>query len=183
MNIKTGLRVLIGLVIIVAVLYWAIDSTRTTTFTGDEISFNMGSGSVVITHSAEEAAVARLSTTGVRGTFAVASNTLDLTVSSSREGTGTSAVNLVELEVPPGTTDLRVTRGSDVMFTLEGAKAATVIFAPQSEEATRTTYIVAAVVVLVALLYISRTLNHRWINWLRRRGQVETVSGSEQTST
>ncbi|NPV67244.1 MAG: hypothetical protein HPY64_08890 [Anaerolineae bacterium] len=183
MNIKTGLRVLIALAVIVAVVYWAVDSTRSRTYTGDEISFNMGSGSVVISHSAEEAALARFSTTGVRGTFAIASNALEVSVSSTRQGTGASAVNTVELEVPPGTADVRVTRGTDVNLTLEGAKAATVIFTPQSEEATRTTYIAAAIVILVALFYISRTFNHGWIGWLRRRGQVKTIGDTEQAST
>jgi hypothetical protein len=60
-------------------------------------------------------------------------------------------------------------RGANVSFVANNETKLEATVRPLTPKDTRTTIIVAAVVVLGALFYISRTTGHRWISILRRQ--------------
>jgi hypothetical protein len=177
MKVKIILRMLIALVVIAGVAFWAFDSVRERNYSGSALSFPVGSGSVVITNSAQEPVSAGLSTAGSRGAFAVVINdNSGLSTRSTREGSGNNTRNVVALELQPGTTDLRVTHGAGgsgvVTVTIDANHTMTAVVSPQSILEARATLALAAVVILGTLYYISRTYKHRWIGWLRQRSPV-----------
>ena len=154
-------KIVIALLIIAGVAYWAFDSVNTRSYAGSAIAFTVGSGSQVsISHEAGEPAVLDMTASS---SFAVTSTNTDLSGSGTREGSGRNVVYRHQVELPAGATDFRVTRGSNITFAFEGAPSAEAVVTPMEGDAARTTVIVAAVVILAALYYISRTLEHRWI--------------------
>jgi hypothetical protein len=164
---KINWRVPIALALIVGVSYWAGYSVIPRSYSGLALDFKIGSGTVTVTNPSNESIPAQLITKS--GSFRVSSAIEGLSGSSTRQGNGTSATYLIEFELPPGVSEFTITRGQGVSFVANTETRLEATVQPVSESASRTTLIVAAVVVLAALFYISRITNHRWIGILRRQ--------------
>lgn len=177
-NVKVALKIVVALAVIVAAAYWAITSARSQTYAGNELEFTLGGGKVVITNHGEEPVPAVLSARGSTAAFTVSSSNPELSVRSTREGSGASAMNTAEIMLPPGESDLQLTRGSNVTLRAESEARLEAKVARVSTNTLRFTLIVSAVAILGALYYISATLGHPWKGWLRGRvpggaGQAE----------
>ncbi len=182
-SITKGFRILIALAVIVGVAYWGYTSTRSTSYAGTELNFTLGGGQTVIENPSEEPVIVSLTARGSTASFTVASDELNSRTSSTREGTGSATVHSVELELPPGSTDLYLTRGSDVTLSYEGETRLEATVSPQSTNGARTIWFVVAVVAVGGLYYISRTLEHRWIARLRRALPGQDPGQAERAST
>jgi hypothetical protein len=163
---KIGLKVLIGLALIVAVSYWAVNSVLPRSYEGSDLSFEAGGGPVTVTNPSNEAIPAQL--VGESRSFSVVSAVEGLTGTSKRQGSGASATYTIDFELLPGESEFAITRGSDVNFVANTETRLEATVQPVSAKSLRTILIVTAVVVVGTLFYISRITNHRWINRFRR---------------
>jgi hypothetical protein len=164
---KFNWKILVAVLVIVAISYWAITSLLVHSYSGTAaLNFGVGTGPVTVTNSSDAPVVVQLAGTGAR-TFNVTSDTEGLTGTSTRTGTGNSATQLYEITLPPGETVFTVLRGTNVTFVApEGSPLAATV-QPGTASETQTTLIVTAIVILGSLFFISMTTGHQWINMLR----------------
>jgi hypothetical protein len=166
-NGKT-IKVAFALVLVIGTVYWAVSSVLTHSYSGANLDFAVGSGPVKVANPSFAPIPVQL--VGSRyGSFSVSSATEGLSGTSIRAGSGTNATYMYEFELPPGVSEFTVVRGTNVNFTANTATKLEATVRPLTAKDTRTTIIVAAVVVLGALFYVSRTTGHRWIGILRRQ--------------
>jgi|GEM_PF-2306667 hypothetical protein len=183
-KVKDTLRVVVALAVIVAAAYWAINSARSDTYGGTELEFTMGGGQVIVNNMSDEPVLANLEARGSSSAFTVTSSNADLSVRSTREGTGVNAVNKAQIELPPGESDLRLTRGNNVTFTAQSEDRLEAKVARVSSGTLRLILVVSLVLILGALYFISATFGHPWKAWLRNRqlgrgaGRVEKKSSA-----
>jgi hypothetical protein len=165
---KINWKVLIASVLVVATLYWVLDSFRERSYSGGNLTFSIGSGPVTVTNQSEAPIPVQIVGTGSR-TFTVSSEVEGVAGTSTRQGTGLGATQLYEFELPQGLTEFAVVRGTDVNFvaTTDTSLEATVKSINANDA--RTTLIAAVVVILGSLFYISSTTGHRWLNIIRRK--------------
>jgi hypothetical protein len=74
---------------------------------------------------------------------------------------------MFEFELPPGISEFTIVRGTNVKFVADTATRLRATVNPLSADSSRTTIIVAIVVVLGSLFYMSRTIDHSWMRALR----------------
>jgi hypothetical protein len=173
-------KVVIALAIIVGVAYWAFDSVRERAYAGSQVEFAVGSGNTVTIVNSGEEAVPLVVTS--RSTFGMTSSNPDLVGSPVREGTGRDVVYRHETELPAGSADFRITRGSDITFSIDNAGSVNAVVTPLSPDSARTTLIFAGVVMLAALFYISNTFQHRWIKAIRQKLSSQGTTPAQQSS-
>ena len=164
---KFNWRVLIAFVVLVGAIFWGVDSVRTRSYSGTDLSFGIGSGPVSVTNSSDAAVPVQLVGTGTRS-FSVSSPTEGVSGSSSREGSGRTTSQLYEFELPPGISVFTVTRGSGMNFVASTNTPLEASVQPLNSGDSKTTIIVAVIVLLGTLFYLSRTTGHRWISHFRR---------------
>jgi len=165
---KINWKVLFALVLVVGAIYWAVSSTQVNAYTGSNLTFAVGNGPVTMTNPSDESISVQLIGSGSRS-FSVSSTIDDISGASTREGTGKDRTNVFAFDLPPGISTFTVARGQDVNFGVTSETKLEAIVESMSGDNARTTAIVAAVIVLGALFYISHTTGHRWINILRRK--------------
>ena len=163
------IRVLIGIVIIIAVAYWAFNAVRTRTYSGARLNVEVGDGQITVVNRGSEAVPVQMRTQGRTSTFRVESIELDLRESSSRMGAGREAYQGLAFDIPPGEATINVLRGNSVKFTALSNQPLEAVVNPKSPEGARGTLTFAGVVILGALYFISRTLEHRWLKQLISR--------------
>jgi preprotein translocase subunit SecE len=159
-------KIVLAFVVIVGVIFWAIDSIRSRSYSGVNISFDTADGLITVTNPSEEPAAAQFIDSGSR-TFRVSSTIEGVSGSSTRVGTGSTRTHQFEFELPPGTSEFTVSGGTDVRFVADTATELQATVDPMSSESRRTTLIAAAVVVFGALFYASNVTRHQWIKSLR----------------
>jgi hypothetical protein len=165
---KFNLKVIIAAVVLVGAVFWGFDSVRTRSYSGTDLNVGVGSGPVTLTNPSDEALPVQLVGTGTRS-FSVSSTAEDVSGSSSRQGSGSNTIQLFEFELPAGVTELMiVTRGSDVKFVADAGSRLDVIVQPLTAGDEQTTLIIAVIVILGALFYISRATGHPWLSLIRR---------------
>jgi hypothetical protein len=165
---KMNWKSLVALALIVVALYWAVDSVRPRSYSGSNLNFAIGSGPVMVTNPADEPVSVQLVGTGTRS-FSVTSTIEGVPDASTREGSGRNTTQLMDFALPPGASEFTVARGTNVNFVAGADNRLVAVVQPQGATEARTTVIVAAVVILGALFYISRTNGHRWIPTLGRQ--------------
>lgn len=163
---KTYLKVFVAVVVIIAVLAWAVSSAWARSYSGTNLKFDVGGGAVTITNPDQAPVTVQLVSPGTR-VFAISSTIAGVSASSTTQGTGSKAVQLLEFAQPSGVSQFTVTRGSNVSFATNTATRLDVSVQPLTQTDAQTTVIATAVVLLGALYYISRTTGHRWIARLR----------------
>ena len=169
---KFNWKVLIALIVLIGAIFWGVDSVRTRSYSGTNLNVGIGSGPMTVTNSTDTSTPVQFVSTGSRP-FSVSSTSAGALGSSTRQGTGRTTSQLFEYELPPGITEFSVVaRGSNVSFVTDTLSDLDVTVQPLIENDARTTMIVAAIVILGTLFYVSNTTGHRWI----RRFRVEKAS-------
>lgn len=161
-------KVLFAFVFAAGIIFWAFDSVHSSSYSGRSLNFNVQGGIVNLTNSGAEPVAVQLLGTGSR-TFKVTSSIEGVAGSSLREGIGTDRSQLFEFDLPPGKSTFSVTGGSNITFVADTGTRIDATVNPMSNDARRTTLIVTAVMVLVALYYASNATNHQWIKIVRHR--------------
>jgi len=169
---RPTLKIVIAVVVMLAALYWAFDSTRIRSYAGTNVTFVVGHGPVTVKNSSDQPIDVQLTSTGSR-TFNVTSAVEGVAATSTKLGTGSSTTQLVEFALPPGGSEFTVVRAgsssSDVSFAANPATRFEVTAQPLTQSETQTTVIATVVVILGALFFISRTTGHRWMSALPGR--------------
>jgi hypothetical protein len=171
-------KVLLAFVIAIGAIFWAFNSTRSQSYSGENLNFEVGGGTVSVTNSADQPIAVQLVGAGSRS-FRV-STTIDGVSGSSERQTGDSGVShLFEFELPPGTSEFTIANGSDVSFVAESDSNLQATVHPQTSGSRQTTMIIALVVILGAFYYASNATGHQWINMLR--GKVPVAADTTPT--
>lgn len=183
---KFNWKIAVAIVVILGVGFWGFDSLRARSYSGEDISFPVGSGTVTLTNSTDAAIPVQLVGSGVRA-FSLINATMDVTGSSTRDGNGSRATQTFEFELPSGVSEFAIARGKDVTLTASATKTLEATVQPLSAGDSQTTLIITVIVVLVALFYISHTTGHTWLARFRSTAQskqitepVATTSGASQ---
>jgi hypothetical protein len=161
------IRFILALALIVLVSFWAFNQIRERSYSGSKIAFEIGNGSVVVNNRGQEAVPVQMRALGRLATFRVASPEINLAETSKRQTIGSAAYQVVAFELPPGQTAVEVVRGSDVMFVSSSSQRIDAVVTPLNASSSRTTVIFSGLVVLAALYYMSRLVNHQWIDTMR----------------
>jgi hypothetical protein len=169
---KFNWKVLIALIVLIGAIFWGVDSVRTRSYSGTNLNVGIGSGPMTVTNSTDTSTPVQFVSTGSRP-FSVSSTSAGALGSSTRQGSGRTTTQMFEFELPPGITEFMiVARGSAVSFVADTLSSLDVTVQPLIENDARTTMIVATIVILGTLFYVSSTTGHRWI----RRFRVEKAS-------
>ncbi len=165
---KLYLKIFIALVLIVGTLFWAVSSLRPLSYSGTDLKLDVGAGAVTVTNPSEVLVPVQLISPGVR-VFAVTSSIAGMAGSSITQGTGNDRAQVFDLALPFGTSEFTVTRGTNVSLVANAGTNLQVTVQPVLASDAQATVIIAAIVILGALFYISKTTDHRWIPILGRK--------------
>ncbi len=163
------IRVIIAVLIMVGVMFWSFNLVRERSYSGSKMAFKVGSGSVLVTNRGQEPIPVEMRTDGRTSSFRIESAELGLKELSKRQSSGRNTYHAVTFDLPPGQARISVTRGSNVQFVSPSNQRIDAIVTPMSQGSIRTTLILAGLVVLGTLYYISRTLEHQWVNAVRSK--------------
>lgn len=164
---KFNWKVLAGLVVVIAVAFWGVDSLRTRSYSGTELNFSVGGGPVTVTNPSDAPVTVQLVGTGTRS-FAVSSNVDGIAGSSTREGSGRTSTQLYEFALPPGASEFTVTRGTELHFVASADSQLEAVMQPVTADDAQTTLIVLVIIILGALFYMSNATGHPWMKLIRR---------------
>jgi hypothetical protein len=165
---KFNWKIIVALVLIVGAGYWGMDTVRQRSYTGVNLTFAVGTGAVTVTNPSDAPVHVQLVSPESRS-FSVSSTIAEVAGASARVGSGREATSVVEFDLPPGVSEFTVVRGRNVNFVADTETDLAATVQPVSLTEARTTLIVAVLVVLGSLFYISRSTGHRWIAPLRRK--------------
>jgi hypothetical protein len=180
---KINWRVLIASVLIVGALYWMVNSVRPHSYTGANLSFDIGTGTVTVTNPSDAPVPAQLVGAGTR-TFTISSTIEGLSGTSTKQQVpGQNITQLFEFSSPPGVSEFTIVRGKDVKFVTESDTRLGATVQPISESESRTTLITGVVFILAALYYISRATGHSWISRLRGKTIEAPVQAAGPSTT
>jgi preprotein translocase subunit SecE len=168
MQVKINWRVLIAVVVIIGALFWAVNTVRPQSYTGMNLNFGIGNGTITVTNHSDTSVPTQLLGSGSRS-FSVSSTTEGVSGSSTRAGSGGNFTQVFSLVLPPGVTIFTVAGGTSVKFLANATPRLEVSVQPVNESEARTTLAVAAVVIVAALFYLSHMNGHRWLSASRRK--------------
>ena len=160
---KINFKVIFALVLMVAIAYFAFNAVQKETVSGTEVTF-VTSGVAVI-NATEPVNLLAVSPR----TFTLTSTDTDLgTLRPTREGSGRDLRHIVDIELGQGRTQIQVTRGADVNFTLTGSETINVTLAARDDAANRNILIGAAIACLLLLAYSGYTTRETWMPMVRK---------------
>lgn len=175
---KINLKIIIALALIVVVAFWAINSLRPLSYTGQNLTFPVNTGPVTLLNPSDTPITAQFFSSGSRN-FSVSSSIMGVSGSSNREGSGSTSTSVFEFELPPGESTFTVARGTNVNFAATTDARLSAVVQPASQNEAQLTIIAAIVAILGLLYYISNTNQHAWIKGLFGRqlsGQIPAVA-------
>jgi hypothetical protein len=172
---KINWKVVVALVVIIGIGFWTVESVRSRSYSGTDLNFGIGSGTVMLTNPSDEAVPAQLVSTGTRA-FTVSSTIEGVSGSSTRQGTGRNITQLFEFALPPGVSEFTVVRGANVNFATNTETTLEATVQSLDENTSRNTIIAAAGIILMALFYISHINGHRWISASRRKAAADRAA-------
>jgi preprotein translocase subunit SecE len=161
-------KIALAFVVIAGVIFWAVDSVRSRSYSETNLSFDTADGIISVTNLSDDPVAAQLTSSGFR-IFQVSSTTEGVSGSSTREGTGSTRTNLFGFELPPGTSEFTISGGTDIRFVADTDTELQATVNPLSDETRRNTLLAAVVGVFGALFYASNVTGHQWIKSLRHR--------------
>lgn len=164
---KIDFRVVLTLIVMVMVLFWAFSSTRQSSYSGENLNIPVGNGPTVITNDSSHVLTVQLAASGTRSAFSITSPDAGIPTRATREGSGRNTRHFIDFEVPPGTTQFQVSRGNGITLTTTGQAPVQVVAAPLNEGEVQMTMIIAGVVILIGMVYLSHTTEHSWLKWIR----------------
>lgn len=164
---KINWKILIAAALMVIVAVWAFDSLRPRSYSGTDLNFAVGRGSITLNNSSDSALPVQLTGTGTR-TFSLQSEDEALRGTSARQGSGRNVTQLLDLTVPAGLSTFTIVNGTGV--TLVANSTAVLEATVQSMNASESTTVVAvvAIVVVGAAFYIFRATGRSFRNPLQR---------------
>ncbi len=171
---KFNWKVAAGAVVVIAILVLVFSITRSTTYNGTNLSFGVSGGPVTVTNPSDEAIPVQLVGSGARN-FAVSSSIDGVAGNSTRDGSGSSATQTFLFDLPAGVSEFTVERGNGVQFVAATDTVLQAVASPMTNDQMRTTLIIAAVVVLAVLFYMSNATGHQWLNTVRGKPQFVPV--------
>jgi len=174
---KINWKVLVALGLMIGDIAWTVNWTRSTSYSGTDLTFEVGSGTVTMTNPSNDPVPAQLMSPSTRS-FTVSSEIEDMPRSSIRSGTTPNIISLLEFELPSGESAFTLTRGSDVSFV---ANTDTPLEATLQAANYSTKIQALGVFMLVALFYISHTTEHRWIYKLLGREPASKLHSKPYT--
>ena len=172
---KSKIQIVIAILVIVGVSYWAYTSLQTYAYTGSGIMFPVGGGHVVIRNTGDEAIPIEMRAEGRTTIFRVASAELGLSESARRVGSGRDAYYAVKFDLPPGQARIDVTRGNGVQLITRSETQIEAKITPLAANTIRWILGLTAVAILGSLYYISKAVDHSWVGALRGRGVKSEV--------
>ena len=164
---KFNWKVALALILIVGAVVFGITSTSASSYSGKNLTFAVGTGSVSITNSSDVAIPVQLVGTGSRA-FTVSSTMDEVSGSSDREGSGSSATQTFAFDLPSGDHEFSIARGNDVNFIAETDTNLKVTAQAMSESESSTMTTAIGIFIVLALYFISHTTGHQWIAMLRK---------------
>jgi hypothetical protein len=174
MLMKINPKVAIALVLIVAALFVTVNTIRARTYSGANLAFEVGSGSVTLTNSSDAPVLVQLLGTG-SATFVVTSATEGVAGSSIKQ-TSSPTSQLFEFGLPPGDTTFTVAKGKNLKFSTTDATRLQATVQPISSDDVRSTILLGVAVIAGALFYLSNTTQHRLVRkWIGREIPVPLV--------
>ncbi len=163
-------KIALAFMLIVVAVFWAINSIRSLSYSGTNLTFPVGNGAVLVKNPSNQSIPVQLISAGSRS-FSVSSAIEGMPRSSTKQENGTTINQMVEFTLPPGVSEFTVVRGitgtTPVNFVANAETKLEATVQPLNTNDTRTTIIGAAVVVFGALFYVSYITGHRWIGILR----------------
>jgi hypothetical protein len=170
---RVNWKVLVALALMVGAVAWAVTSITSTSYSGANLDFSVGTGTVTMTNPSSDLIPVRLSGPANRS-FSVSSTIDGMPRSSTREDTA----SLIEFELPPGISEFTIARGTDVTFI---AETDTNLEATLHAANIGTKIKVLAGTIVVLLFYISYTTEHRWIYKLFGKEPVSKLHSKPYT--
>lgn len=170
---KSKIQIAIAILVIVGVSYWAYTSLQTYAYNGSGIMFPIGGGHVVIRNTGDEAIPIEMRAEGRVTIFRVASAELGLAESARRMGSGRDAYYAVKFDLPPGQARIDVTRGTGVQLITRSDTRIEAVVTLLATNTIRWIIGLTAGAIVLALYYISKALDHRWLSALRGKGMRE----------
>jgi hypothetical protein len=168
---KINFKVVIALLLIVAIAYFAFNAVQKETVSGTELSF-VTSG-VAVVNATEPVSLLAVSPR----TFTLTSTDTDLgTIRPAREGSGRDLRYIVDMELGQGRTQLQVTRGADINFTLSGSETINVTLAARDDDGNRNILIGAAIASLLLLAYSGYSTRDTWMGMIRKNRSTTAPS-------
>ena len=175
---KINWKVLIALIVLVGASIWGVDSLRTRSYSGSNLTFGVGSGPVTVTNLSDAPLPVKL--IGARpATFSVTSGIEGVTGRSISQGNGRNATQLFEFALPPGVSEFTVIRSADVSFVASGDTRLEAAVQPLNAQDSQTTLLVAVIAIIASLFYLSSVNGHRWISASRRRKASDQAAAKE----
>jgi hypothetical protein len=171
---KINWKIAIAVVVIIVTAFWTFDSVRTRSYSGTQLSFGVGGGSITVSNPSSDPVDVQLSSTGTRN-FSMTSKTQGLTGSSSSQNTDNGVIQLIKFQVPSGTSEFTISRGNNVTLTTPADTDLAVAVSPLSSGEASTTLLAAVVIIGLALFYLSRTTHHSWLQRFRSKETAEQV--------
>lgn len=173
---KINWKILIPSIVVVVAIFWMVDSVRTRSYSGTNLNFGIGNGSVTVTNTSSDPVPVQLVGTGTVS-FSVSSNTSGLSGPSVRQTNKPNIVSqLFEFKAPPGVSIFAVSRGSNISFVTDLAATLAVTVQPLNSGDATVTILLAVLVILGSLFYISRLTQHSWLNRFRRKETLTQTS-------
>lgn len=179
---KTRIKILLAVLVMIGVAYWAFVSVWPSTYSGSSIMFPVGKGAIVVTNTGSEAIPIEMRTEERAASFRVVSAEIGLSESATRQGSGRTAYYTVSFELPPSQTTLYVTRGNNVYLISRSDTRIEATVTPMSASATRNVVMAAVAALALGLYYISRVTEHRWVSALRNKLTKNDLQQKETTA-
>ena len=161
------IRIILAVALIIVVSVWAVNQVRERKYSGSQFAFDVGNGSVTVTNRGQESIPVQMRSEGRLATFRVESPEINLRETSKRQTIGGTTYHVVNFELPAGQTTVNVVRGSKVMFVSSSSQRIDAVVSPMNPSGVRSTILFSGLVVLGALYYISRLVEHQWIGKVR----------------
>jgi hypothetical protein len=178
---KFNWKALVAVAVIVAAIIWAATTVPGRSYEGTELDFSVGGGLIKVTNPSDSPVPVSLASSSP-GTFSVFSDTEGIAGRSSSQGSGRSANQLYEFEVPPGESEFTILRGADISFVSNSETPLSIDIQPLNPTDTRNRLLTAGLIVAVALFYLSYANGHRWISAARRQKARDKETAREEES-
>lgn len=178
MKMKFNWKVVVVLVVLFGTIIWGITSLSPLSYSGTNVEFSTGNGSVWVTNPSDKSLPVEIVGTGTRS-FTFSNITLDTSSSSIREGTGRAATQSFVFSLPPGSSEFTIVGGNNVNFLSNSDTRLEASVSPVTADEFRDQLILIAVIILGLLFFLSSMNDHRWISASRRQKAQEQAAAQE----
>ena len=169
-------KIIIALLIMVGTIILTISLLRATRYSGSDLNLAVGNGLVTVTNPSDSSIPVRLTSTR---SFSVSSSIKDVSGNSILQEIEGKRIQNFEFLLPSGVSDFTVDNGTQVNFVASAGTQIELAIQPFNESDTRNRIVVAFIIVLASLFFISGTNDHRWISAARRKKSVDQAAAQE----